>query len=481
MNQKRENTIIHIIGVMIFILFLGITYVTPLAGDDWGYAVTGRESNALLQAFQFYFTWSGRFFSELWGFVVAPHRWLYVILNPIIWISIYYGIVRLFKNNRIMIALVVFFLMVSVPHQLRMETYTWIMGTTYVIPLLWMILILGAYKNYLFDFKKIAFIIYFLNFYVALSMENAAAILVVLNALVLVYCWYYKRHTMQPIIACFVISVVGLILLRISPGASFRLLRDNPEWITLSIVDKVSINYLNFLTHTFIENGILVSVLALFLGIYNYQNKRKHLAFMDAIVVLVALAPIVYGRYPSDLLLNLFDIAHNETAVWVVSMTYLVFIVTIFLSIDKHQMEGVTYLLLAGGANIVMMISPIFGSRSSLYTYYFIVILIAFVIDKMKITKWFYALPFACLIMFQMAKYYRIYQSVYLNNQIRESEIAYYKDHPEIEEAWFVRMPVNSIHSADIEEWDTYHQIVFKKYFSLSENVKLFFYWREYE
>ena len=37
-------------------------------------------------------------------------------------------------------------------------------------------------------------------------------------------------------------------------------------------------------------------------------------------------------------------------------------------------------------------------------------------------------------------------------------------------------MPEESIHSADIEEGDTYHQNSFKEYYGLPETTKLVFY-----
>ncbi len=37
-------------------------------------------------------------------------------------------------------------------------------------------------------------------------------------------------------------------------------------------------------------------------------------------------------------------------------------------------------------------------------------------------------------------------------------------------------MPEESIHSADIEEGDTYHQNSFKEYYGLPETTKLIFY-----
>ena len=75
-------------------LFFYITFKTPLAGDDWGYALNGMKGNPIEMTMSFYQTWSGRIFSELWGFVVAPNKWLWNVINPIlftlIFICLYY-------------------------------------------------------------------------------------------------------------------------------------------------------------------------------------------------------------------------------------------------------------------------------------------------------------------------------------------------------------------------------------------------------
>ena len=70
---KKKN--FYIFGALFILLFfLYITIKTPPAGDDWGYALQG--AHPIAKALEFYQTWSGRFFSELWGFTVAPHKWL---------------------------------------------------------------------------------------------------------------------------------------------------------------------------------------------------------------------------------------------------------------------------------------------------------------------------------------------------------------------------------------------------------------------
>jgi len=63
--------------------------------------------------------------------------------------------------------------------------------------------------------------------------------------------------------------------------------------------------------------------------------------------------------------------------------------------------------------------------------------------------------------------------------QDRLSKIAYYVDHPEVKDVWLPRMPIFTVHSADIEPEDTYHMDVFKQYYGLSSDCTIHFYWEE--
>ena len=61
--RKTSRYLWIAVAVALFVLFWMISVKTPLAGDDWGYALNGMNNNPLAMAWEFYFTWSGRFFS----------------------------------------------------------------------------------------------------------------------------------------------------------------------------------------------------------------------------------------------------------------------------------------------------------------------------------------------------------------------------------------------------------------------------------
>ncbi len=65
MSNKKVIKIVNLItGLFLFFLFFKITKWTPLAGDDWGYALNGMAKNPIQLAYEFYMSWSGRIVSE---------------------------------------------------------------------------------------------------------------------------------------------------------------------------------------------------------------------------------------------------------------------------------------------------------------------------------------------------------------------------------------------------------------------------------
>ena len=187
---KNNNTLIFTSFIFLFIFY--ISSRTPLAGDDWGYALNGMKHNPFQLAYEFYFTWSGRFFSELYGFLVTPNKWLWNFLNAGLFGLIFYSILKIVGlKNSIVSSLILLFLIVSVKDELRMETYTWLMGTTYLIPLalslFYFSVVLKNIEKYSRMNKLMVPVLWAILFVSCLMMENAAVLLVFGNILSLIY------------------------------------------------------------------------------------------------------------------------------------------------------------------------------------------------------------------------------------------------------------------------------------------------------
>ena len=270
LNNKWINYAAFLLGIVfIATLFFLISKWTPVAGDDWGYALNGIKSNPWEMAISFYKTWSGRFFSELWGFIVAPNKALWNVLNPILFtlIFIFSMLLTASKKNYFASGLLILMLILRVSSDLRMETYTWIMGSTYVVPLMLMLIYLYIVErkvihNKIIDAKWSLVFTSIICFYVGLTMENAAIIMLLAQILLLIYYFYYHHRICFFLTTNMMISAISFVLMRISPGSAFRLIRDHSVWNEQSIIVKVGNNIPNFIKFTFIDNRYLIFALS---------------------------------------------------------------------------------------------------------------------------------------------------------------------------------------------------------------------------
>lgn len=480
MKKLLHKNWFYICLFFFFVFFLYISRYAPVVGDDWGYAVGGRYSNPLVKACQNYMSWSGRFLSEFWGFLIAPHKKLWNLLNPFIFTCIYYYLFKLSKTkkNSALVAIVGIFLILSVSNRLRMQTYTWIMGTTYVIPLLLYFIYLSLLYKYIFEDKlnKLSFIIIMLvlNLAIPLFMENAAAMLVGGNILLIIYAFFKKKESIKYLIPLLVISIIGTCIIKFSPGALFRMNRDHEAFNELSLLAKVSQNWPAFIEFTFTNNVAIICVLAISICILVLQkNFTRREKIILLVISLVALVPLFVT---CSILVN--------------SIIYILFTCVLFYATYKGIAEEnrkwfvIFLLFLAGGANIVMLISPIFDSRSSLYTVYCFILIILNILECINLKdstgKILCIVSFIGICFFGI-KYIQLYQLVHKITIKRESEIAYYVVRPDIEEAYIIGYPDESIHSGNAEPNDTYHMQTFKEYYYLNEDMTVrFYYLKEY-
>lgn len=491
-------------AIFVYILFYYISVRTPLAGDDWGYALNGTNFNPFVKAWEFYFTWSGRFFSELWGFLIAPRKWLWNILNPALFCGIYILLYQIIKpkRNQIACAITILAMMLTVKDWVRMETYTWIMGTTYVVPLFLMLVSIWLMKRVILEEKSIKPYHYAclvgLNFYIGLAMENIAGANILFNILLVIYAWFQRKDALKLTITGLVVSVLSFILLRCSPGATYRLNRDNQAWMQMGLLSHIQYNWQNFLRYTFTDNKIMILILSSISSLLVLQNgfkkttsqKQKIGSIIQLVILGLALvacvSPTLYGKTHWEFFRLFYDYGQWNAALVFCSILYLAYIVNCFWILatcykEKSCYEKLTYFMLAGTCNLAMMLSPIFGSRSSLYTIYFIILLTVSILAEIELHPSIQSiLILFCLVMSYnySLNWKRTYNLVATIQTERESILQYYREHPEDKEAWIPRMPASTVHSANIEEGDTYHEDVFKEYYGLDPDMILRFFFK---
>ncbi len=494
MKKLIKNKSWWVLGlIMILWLFAYITYVTPLAGDDWGYALNGMNNNPIEMAFSFYQSWSGRFFSELWGFLIAPRKWLWNIINPllfgIIYVCTYYLGGK--KHNPLLSTLFILTAMLSVNAALRMQTYTWIMGTTYVIPLCLSLIYFSIYDftfhNSLIEIKHRVYMILsnVLLFVIGMMMENIAATMIAAIAIMIIYAWFNKRMLIKYLIPNLIVSIVAFTLMRISPGSAYRLARDSGEWAALGLFEKLAYGYSPFIEQSFLNNRYIIALFSIILSADLLLSKEKKVNNIYKVIGILIFAIGTITVF-SKVLLKPLTFMYDASSVYSMAFWPIYIInafITLFISLKDgyYKNKAIFFLMIGGCSALVMIFSPLYGERSSLYLVYYLMIVSVLTLNDINFTKriktalFFLLLIILCIRTRDIVKRYKLVEQM---NYTRQTEIQYYKDHPEVEEAWFKRYPIDTIHSIDIEQDDTYHMETFKAYFGLPQAAdKIIFYY----
>jgi hypothetical protein len=320
-------------------------------------------------------------------------------------------------------------------------------------------------------------------------MENIAVVMIFANICLILYSYIKYREIPIYLYNFLFISILSFVLLRLSPGASARLIRDHQDWLNLSIFDQILINYPNFIRFTFIEHRYLVLVfsgLNILLTLKQLLKSDKNRFLNISLLIIFVVSSFISI---SLTLSNYFELAIMPDLVDYKSLINLVFwpifilaIFTNILSLENSDRVRVIFLiLLAGLSNGVMMASPIFGFRSSLYTVYFMIIASLILLKSLdwKWLNWFILIPLFILLARASLGLNAKYELVARVHEIRLGEITYYRDNPDVKEAWLIRYPIFTIHSGDIEQDDPYHMEVFKEYYGLNQDILLIFYYPE--
>ncbi|MFQ8584419.1 MAG: hypothetical protein ACLSA6_18795 [Holdemania massiliensis] len=270
--------------------------------------------------------------------------------------------------------------------------------------------------------------------------------------------------------------------------------RDNQAWIELGLMGQIQQNWTYFLNYTFVANKYMMLILSLitFLALIHHwvdriwMNKKDKLAaVVQGLILTIAIVACCSPTFVEKLNLEFFSaFCDLETTGGLIfcSLFYLLYIANLFwilftLYEDEERVEKLMMVMMAGTCNLHAAFANLYP-RSSPYSL-FIILLTASIASKIKTSNAEAAVILVICggLCFQRSlSWKRIYTQVAQVQAERESILQYYREHPEDDEAWIPRMPEESIHSADIEEGDTYHQNSFKEDYGLPETTKLIFY-----
>ncbi|MCU7201385.1 DUF6056 family protein [Turicibacter sanguinis] len=500
-NFKRYFYVYIAMGLFLF--FMWVSSMTPLVGDDWGYYINGLKG-PLTMTFEFYQTWSGRVVGEFLGFLLASHHewWIY-FFNPLLFSSTFLLLYKIINpvRQKGLIASLILFLMFTVSHGIRMETFTFVVGSinyrfSAVMALLQLYLMGRYFKDSNATFKWYEILISIVSgMTVGLIMENIAGGLILANLLLMGYHLIQAKKVDLILLLNTVTTTGAFLMMRLSPGSRARVLEDT-EWMSKNLIEKVLTKYPEFIHYTFTENTVIILILIAVMMTLIIQKRNQFKFKVTPIILSLVMLSSVYVL-GSSIIVSLNEsygisfwkftsIAYYfaDMNSWIL-MGYWTFMAMLILGIIIYLLWKCQsifimcfYYLLGMAVMGAMLLSPIIGPRCAIFTVYFLIIVIGYLVNEIRFNPMVNksaTLVFSILTMLIFVWYGRLYSQVFEVRQEQEQRIEAYKQNPS-GELWLPAYPTHSIHSG--EAVTPYHQGVFKKFYGLDESVEIHYSWQ---
>ncbi len=490
-----NNLILGVIALGVFFWFYQISKLSPLAGDDWAFHNNAMSDGIIGSALGMYQGWEGRLMTLFSVHFFMLNRSIWEIFNASMYVVIFLiGAFIIKPKNAILYALVFLVVIFTIKDNIRMEVFTWTTGSVYYgIPLLISVIYVGVQywllENSSAQKPWFLWIIAMASaLYLPLGMENIAIGCLGLNVFMILMMWIKSKRIDLFQLALFVSFVIAYIIWGLSPGSSIRL-SQMPEWQSLSLIEKVMQTLPNVLFFTFSQNKYLILILSTVLVVYNWQKGKGIIRWAYSPVLIIAIG-MTFTQRIALLVPNLDFIqiladeySYLSLGFWFIyALVLIANIVHIDLQNSKVTLTPMLFVAVLSSASLLM--SPVIGYRLMVYSVFYLMFVIMFVINQIQINKIIFVLTaiLSILLIVQNANILRNkYQTVHQITQERLAILADYKVYYEQykDGIWLPRYPIYTIHGGDIEIEDAYHMKAFKTYFDLPQNETLIFYWKD--
>ena len=390
----KKPILIYLFVLFAFMLIVGL--LIPYGGDDWNNYLYKKAS--LVDVFDiaknFYFSYEGRFFSRIFDAILVPRQCLWAFINASLMCLLFYMITKIINvNNKLLLSLI-FLCIIFVDMQAFAQVYVWKTGNvTYFIPMVFAFLLIfrrqKLFTNDDVNILKWDYLLVPLSLIFTMFVENVGFVITVICLLNVIFYFIRYKKIDIPMLLCFVFSLIGLVVMLISPGNAVRMALES-DFSRLSFLSKVMYNIPNLITYTFIKNSFfLLIVLFIMVTLCHKNVKRRYLKFL--IYVLFIICPIFtivsnlfsYTRFNAP---HIFDIL-LDTSRWYIDVYWIMFtvvFVSIFLKYVKLDEFKIYFLILTFCSMAVMMMSPTWGGRTAILTtfmLYMIVLVVLFELD----------------------------------------------------------------------------------------------------
>ena len=452
------------------IFFEIILFLSPISGDDWGNYLVGQTGlyHSIGNAIGMYFDWEGRFVSRILINILTYHKILWNIINALaLTITIYYLKKLINPHNKKMSFLLVLFIILFMNIYTFSQVIVWLAGNityTLVIPLLLYYLDIVINKK---DNTKLNIILIFLlNLIIPMFIEHMAIILVLINLYIIIKELKNKKINKKYLLY-FIISLLSFTIMFISPGSLKRASIENIEFNNLSLIGKILSNIPNFIYYTFITNfyTILLMIIA---NYYLIKNNIKNKAFKILSYFFFLLPPLIITiNYLSNSLNYHFlnNLNQNNILVQGYFIIYIIFDLFMIISVFKQK----SYLYILGIlANLIMLLSPTWGYRTSFFTYIFLSLAFIMIIDKYYKEKRIINVILFIIAIITFSFYIFLYINVYRANIEREKDIKRQINNDIIE---IERFPY--FINCNINPENEYHLTKFKDYYKIDQSKEI--------
>lgn len=470
MNKKK------LFYIIVFLFFLIILSLSPISGDDWGNYGVGKLGlyHSIGNAIGMYSSWEGRFISRVLINVLTYYKFLWNIINSfLITLTVYFSIKIVNPRNRKLSYLLIMLIIFGMNVYTFSQTITWIAGNItyfFVIPI-----ILGYFYYLLRDdtsskMRNIIFI--FVNIIIPMFVEHMALVLILGNLIIVGFQYLRDRKINKIILFYTFFSIISTAIMLLSPGSHARSLIENIEFNKLGLFGKIGYNLPSFINYTFIVNSFMLVFLTIsnyLLIIKNVKNMYFKIILLIFILVIPCFTIILYplaNFYNSELFML---IESNNIFVLVYWIVYLIISFgLLFINALKNSEFKIIFIFLLGLiANGVMLLSPTWGYRTSLFTMICLSLVSIMVIDQYapKYMKAFYLeVPITIVMIIYLVLYINVYRcQIYLVESIKK-QLDNGKDIIEIEQfPNFINCNINPESEYHISKFKEYYKIPLEK------------------
>jgi len=479
-NFIKDNKIV----VITFIFTLIVSVLVPLLGDDWGNVCSENNLKTYVEvAIGSFKTFEGRFFSRIMDLIFVNNKWLWNIANPIMMSLLVYFIIKIIKpsdKNKRILSLLVFLGIFLVDKEISNQVYFWVVGNaTYFVPMLYAIFLLFIYNKVFegnLEVEKWQYVLLIPSFIFSLFVENVSVGIITINLVLFIVNYKKTKRVSVPLILSTVFSIIGTVIMMTSPGTKGRM-ETIELFYSLNLLEKIQYNLKNLIYYTFVSNPFIVILLTVaIVKICNDNVKNKYFKWFE--IMFFTVIPLVtvfcYNINYVILLNNLFLEVSNVWIIiyWILYIINFVFIILKYYKED-NKIKVISCLIVAMSSNGAMMLSPIWGGRTALFTTIAMLVTSLLILNKLDIDilnkKWFNImcnLGMICCVILYIAFY--AYTS-YLNNERHE----YIKE--QLNESSntieIIALPSRFLLNSNLEsEW---HEGVFKNVFNIDENKEV--------